>query len=112
MLHNNGLTKLSEECGELVQAIAKFTTFKDECPDKDIHWDGKSVSKSLEDEIADVIAATVVVTEIFRLDLGRIIDRQLYKKALFEYWHKGGTDTSIPWPPDSPVLDGEGEADA
>lgn len=96
MLHNNGLTKLSEECGELVQAIAKFTTFAAEFPGYNIHWDGTDIYKHLEDEIADVLAASTLVTANLELNTDHIAERTLRKTELFRYWHQGGKETSIP----------------
>lgn len=94
-LEHDGLVKLTEECGELIQAAMKRIA----CPD-DIHWDGSDLKARLEDEIADVRAACFVVSVNFGLDEERIADRMQYKKSLFTYWNNGGTATSIPWPID------------
>lgn len=89
-LPNNGLVKLSEECGELIQAAMKRVT----CPD-DIHWDGSNLKERLADEIADVRAASLVVEELCDLDSLRIVERVHRKRELFLYWHGGGEATAI-----------------
>jgi NTP pyrophosphatase (non-canonical NTP hydrolase) len=94
MLNNNGLGKLIEECGELQQVAGKKLAMMD----SDSHWDGSNLKERLEDEIADVRAACFTVAVNFGLDEERIANRMQYKKSLFDYWHRGGTETSIPWP--------------
>lgn len=83
MMTAKGLVKLSEECGELQQIIAKklayYTT--------DVHPDGKgSLKERLEDEIADVIAASLLVGELHGLDALRMGNRVNAKLALFNQW--------------------------
>lgn len=90
-LPHNGLIKLAEECGELIQAAMKRVT----CPDE-VHWDGSNQKTRLEDEIADVIAACHVVIDNFNLSNRRIDDRADLKRRLFRYWHNGGTETKLP----------------
>lgn len=80
-----GLSKLIEECGELVQAAAKklayYTT--------DVHPDGAgSLKLRLENELADVRAASQLVIKNFGLDEGRIARRAQEKLATFEGWHR------------------------
>lgn len=78
-----GLAKVMEECGELIQIAAKKIAY----PDTDEHPDGKgSMKERLEDEIADVIAATTFITENFNLDEYRIYMRAGVKIRLFRYW--------------------------
>lgn len=85
MLEKNGLVKLVEECGELIQIAAKKMTRMD----SDEHWDGQGkISERLENEIADVIAATYVVIGNFGLDKQRILDRASIKRKLFRQWMK------------------------
>lgn len=84
-MSHNGLTKLAEECGELVQICTKKIAF----PNTDIHDDGKgSMKKRLEEEIADVIAAANFVRNKNNLDSDFIIKRAKEKLEMFEYWDK------------------------
>lgn len=78
-----GLAKLLEELGELAQVAAKKLARMDE----DEHWDGAGpLSRRLEDEIADVVAAGTFVTRKLGLDGGRIRARSDAKLELFEAW--------------------------
>jgi hypothetical protein len=80
----NGLAKLIEECGELTQVAGK----KLACMDSDDHFDGAgSLKARLENEIADVVAATNLVIETFELDWERIEARSRAKLAQFQAWH-------------------------
>lgn len=87
-MEGKGLVKLMEECGELTQVAAKRLAFKD----GDLHWDGKgSLKKRLEDELADVIAASAFVSAKLGLD-DRAIERRAAKKLKqFHEWDKGDT---------------------
>lgn len=83
MLEKKGLVKLTEECGELIQiASKKMTRMK-----TDEHWDGAGkISTRLENEIADVMAASEIVIKNFNLDRTRIIQRSNEKLQLFKQW--------------------------
>lgn len=82
-MHNLGLTKLQEECGELTQIAAKKSAYLN----TDEHPDGKgSMAKRLEDEIADVMAACEFVANKTGLDIDRINDRRIRKYDLFREW--------------------------
>lgn len=84
MMQFGGLTKLIEECGELVQIAAKKQAYFD----TDTHPDGKgSMKKRLEEEMADVIAACVLVAENFGLNQDFLEQRALKKLELFRSWH-------------------------
>lgn len=79
----NGLAKLVEECGELCQIAAKKMNY----PDTDDHPDGKgSMKQRLEEEIADVHAAMVIVIEQYELDDIAIATRASRKERLFHKW--------------------------
>jgi NTP pyrophosphatase (non-canonical NTP hydrolase) len=83
MMHCDGLTKLIEECGELVQIAAKKQAYFD----TDTHPDGKgSMKRRLEEEMADVMAACVFVAEKFGLDDKFLETRMQKKLALFKSW--------------------------
>lgn len=87
MLKDKGLNKLMEECGELVQVSAK----KAVCDEMgtDTHWDSpNSISKRLEDEIADVMAIIQVVILLHNLNDERIAERMLKKHDLFMKWEE------------------------
>lgn len=77
-----GLAKLIEECGELIQIAGK----KLACMETDKHWNVSSLSKSLEDEIGDVLAACKFVSGSFNLDKDAIAKRMAYKLDLYLYW--------------------------
>lgn len=80
----DGLAKLMEECGEVVQVCAK----KMACPNSDEHWDKKgSLKRRMEDEIADVAAASQLVISTYALDSVYIEARAKEKLALFLKWH-------------------------
>lgn len=81
-MHNRGLTKLMEECGELTQIAAKKSAYAD----VDIHPDGRSMKLRMEDEIADVIAACAYVTGEFKLNQTAIDLRVQEKMKLFFQW--------------------------
>ena len=83
-MDKKGLTKLMEECGELTQIAAKKAAYID----TDIHPDGKSMSRRMEDEIADVMAASIFVTKKFGLNREYIYARAEQKMATFEEWDK------------------------
>ena len=84
MMQFGGLTKLIEECGELVQIAAKKQAYFD----TDTHPDGKgSMKRRLEEEMADVIAACVLVAENFGLNQDFLEQRALKKLELFRSWH-------------------------
>ncbi len=84
-MKDNGLAKLIEECGELIQIAAKKQAFFY----TDIHPDGAgSMKVRMEEEIADVFAACVFVTETFQLDDVKIEERIKKKLMLFRGWQK------------------------
>lgn len=85
MMHQNGLTKLIEECGELAQIAAKKSAYMD----TDTHPDGAgSLKKRLEDELADVCAAGAFVIQTFGLDSERMKRRTALKLDTFQKWHR------------------------
>ena len=83
-----GLVKLSEECGELVQIAMKKLNY----PDTDQHPDGKGpLIQRLEDEIADVRAASLFVENKLRLNRDRMAARELKKFIQFKKWDSDDT---------------------
>lgn len=92
MLEKQGLVKLVEECGELIQIASKKMTRMD----SDEHWDGKgSLRTRMEDEIADVQAILEVIQHKFDLDLVRIQTRKLEKMICFIGWDKQPEDSAV-----------------
>lgn len=82
-LVNKGLTKLTEECGELSQVACKKTQFMD----GDEHPDGKgSLAARLIEEMGDVKAAIRYCAEELGLDMAAIDKRADEKYALNRYW--------------------------
>ena len=80
----NGLTKLAEECGELIQIVSKKSAYIA----TDAHPDGKgSMRTRMEDEIADVAAASEFVVQNFELNRQRILSRTQEKLSTFRRWH-------------------------
>jgi NTP pyrophosphatase (non-canonical NTP hydrolase) len=78
-----GLSKLIEECGELLGACGKRLAFYY----TDAHPDGgPSLTKRVEDEIADVLAACALVIELHELDRAAIDLRCVTKLSLFRAW--------------------------
>ena len=84
MMAHNGLAKLAEELGECSQIVGKLLAY----PDGN-HPDGNGgLHSRLEDEIADVIAASWFVANKLRLTADRIDDRAASKLNLFHQWDK------------------------
>lgn len=83
MMHAKGLTKLVEECGELVQVAAKKMAYIN----SDFHPDGKeSLSLRLEDEMGDVVAAIQFVSEKLNLSDHDIQARATSKYNQYKRW--------------------------
>jgi len=83
-MSNNGLTKLMEECGELTAIAAKKVAFMN----TDVHPDGAgSMKLRLEEELADVLAISTFVADVWDLDEEAIMKRAEKKRALFYKWH-------------------------
>lgn len=76
-MHNHGLTKVSEECGELIQVIAKIQAYPNILAGY-THPDGVTRIKALTDELADVMAAVTFVA--MKLGLSPTCDARAVKK--------------------------------
>lgn len=83
-MSNNGLSKLIEECGEVIQIAGKLLAF----PNGE-HPDGAgNLHRRLEDEMGDVRAAIRFVCETHNLDLRhRVNERETEKLLTFRRWH-------------------------
>ncbi len=81
-----GLSKLTEECGEVGQVIGKLMGTGGATN----HWDGSNLAERLTDEMGDVLAAIEFVADKNRglIDFRRLMDRRGQKLALFEKWHR------------------------
>jgi NTP pyrophosphatase (non-canonical NTP hydrolase) len=81
----NGLAKLIEECGALLQTAGKklayYTT--NEHPDG-----GTPLNERMEEEMAAVLAAIALVAELHGLDIDAIGERAEFKHDRFMGWHK------------------------
>jgi NTP pyrophosphatase (non-canonical NTP hydrolase) len=83
-MSNNGLVKLVEECGELIQVAAKLIAY----PDKQ-HPDNQGcLGLRIEDEIADVLAAIEFVRSKLSLSDHDIEMRVRTKLNTFSNWDK------------------------
>lgn len=79
-----GISKIVEEAGEVLQVIGKLMGFGK----FGIHWDGKPVKGSLEDEIADLLAAVDFAISKNKLSRKKIEARRREKLKKFQFWHK------------------------
>lgn len=80
--HWTGIFKVLEECGELTTVLGKLGPY----PDGN-HPDGKgNLIRRLEDELADVIAASTYFAENNGLDLEYIKARIAMKKQTYDEW--------------------------
>lgn len=96
-MHNKGLTKLMEECAELIQIAAKKAAFME--TDQHPGDPSKSMKAMLEDEMGDVIAAIAFVGEKLRLDLPRVEARIDHKVETYRKWHADPSNHGEPAPP-------------
>jgi NTP pyrophosphatase (non-canonical NTP hydrolase) len=78
-----GLSKLAEECGEVIQVIGKLMGTRG----KTDHWDGMDLRKRLIEELADLIAAICFAVDQNRLDEQALKERIEKKLETFERWH-------------------------
>lgn len=79
-----GLSKLIEECGEVIQVAGKIIGTGGEPK----HWDGSDLRDRLIEEVADLTAAIEFVTQACVFDWDEINDRAGAKRLLFERWHR------------------------
>lgn len=81
--HLPGFSKLIEEMGETHQVIGKIMGKGD----MGVHWDGQALKDSLEEELADVVAAINFVIDHNGLDFKAIKKRGRKKLDKFNRWH-------------------------
>lgn len=90
-MQQNGLAKLSEEAGELVQVIGKLIGYPELQGDSTTqHPDGTILRHRLEEEMADVWAAQQFVIGKLGLDNQVIVDRAMDKLNRFRKWDSEG----------------------
>lgn len=83
-MSNGGLTKLVEECGELVQVAAKLIAYPD-----GKHPDSRGdLNERLEEEIADVMAACRFVIRKHGLAPDQIHMRIGHKLVVYGTWDR------------------------
>lgn len=90
-MSNNGLVKLSEECGEVIQVAQKMVAYpqlqlKEGLLSSGVHPDGTNLRERLEDEVGDALAAIAFVRTKLGLDNERIKQRIELKIMLFTQW--------------------------
>lgn len=78
-----GLSKLVEECGEVLQVAGKLIGSEGRTD----HWSG-DLRKMLVEEIGDLQAAIEFFITHSGLPKGDIQERRIEKRALFELWHR------------------------
>jgi len=84
-----GLSKITEEAGEVQQVIGKLLGTGGE----EEHWDGTNLRTRLTEEVGDVLAACDFVVMLNKLDVAK---RREEKLKLFLKWHAESiTDCSI-----------------
>jgi NTP pyrophosphatase (non-canonical NTP hydrolase) len=83
-MHEKGLTKLIEECGELIQIAAKQSAYLGD----DSHPDGSHMPTRMQEEMGDVLAAIDYVVGSFQLSLKEIDRRRNMKFKTYEKWDK------------------------
>jgi hypothetical protein len=79
-----GLSKLIEECGEVIQVGGKLMG----SAGVEEHWDGTNLRYRIECELADLSAAIAFFAKHNRLSREVIEGRGSNKLATFERWHR------------------------
>ena len=88
-MNQNGLGKLAEECGEVIQVVGKLIQYPlHQLIGSFPHPDGTYLRERLEDELADVLAAISFVIEKLNLRSQTISKRKHEKLELFRKWDK------------------------
>jgi NTP pyrophosphatase (non-canonical NTP hydrolase) len=78
-----GLSKLTEEMGEVGQVVGKILGNEG----RPIHYDGSDLIKRMGEEIADLSAATRVFIQLNGYDGSWVLAREQQKYHLFLKWH-------------------------
>jgi NTP pyrophosphatase (non-canonical NTP hydrolase) len=86
----NGLSKLIEECGEVLQVAGKIIGAEGET----LHWDGTDLRERLTKEMGDLIAAVEYVTVKNELDIAAMRAQADSKLTLFRRWDSQTRDAA------------------
>lgn len=81
--HWPGISKLIEECGEVMQVAGKLMGSNDVAE----HWDGTNLRNRLVEELGDLEAAIIFTIDACGLDSAAISERRIAKYQLFQKWH-------------------------
>ena len=84
-LVRHGAGKVQEECGELIQALAKYEVHG---PENTTPGTTRTNKAHVEDEMGDVLAAIQYAVERMGLDQKRIAARMEKKYALYCKWER------------------------
>lgn len=80
-----GISKLVEECGEVLQVCGKLMA----AHGKRRHWDGTDLANRLVEELGDLHAALEFVLGFLTpTQLHRVTKRSAAKLRLFQRWHR------------------------
>jgi len=86
-MQHNGLAKLSEESGELLQVAGKMLQYPLlQTAGNMTHPDGTNLRATMQEEMGDLMAALDFVRVKLELDQQAIIDRWQSKLRLFQQW--------------------------
>lgn len=88
MMRENGLVKLTEECGEALQVVGKMLQYPELQHSMNQHPDGTVLRERLEEELGDLTAAVTFVVCKLGLDIERIAKRGDDKLVLFAQWDR------------------------
>lgn len=78
-----GLSKLIEECGEVLQTAGKIIGNEG----SDVHFSGLNLRSDMHNELGDLFAAMNFFIDQNHLNLTMIQNRRDEKLALFQKWH-------------------------
>jgi NTP pyrophosphatase (non-canonical NTP hydrolase) len=84
-----GISKLIEECGEVVQVCGKLLG----TGGKEVHWEGSNLRERLVEELGDLLGAIRFVAKWNKIDVWQIEHRAELKLRRFESWHAAGDPT-------------------
>jgi NTP pyrophosphatase (non-canonical NTP hydrolase) len=92
-----GLSKLIEECGEVLQVAGKIIGLGPNLPAEFYkHWDGTDVRERLTSELGDLLAAIAFVINTNDLDWSAINAQEETKTERFHTWHREQGPAALP----------------